>query len=573
MAEAPTLTVGTAGHIDHGKTALVAALTGTCTDRLPEERRRGMSIELGFAELPLAGCRLSFIDVPGHHRFVRTMIAGASGIDLALLVVAADDGVMPQTLEHLVVLDALGVQDGVVAVTKCDLASAEARARAVDEVRQLRPDVPVVEVSVRSGEGLERLRATLEQVARAAVGRVRPPAHGRAVLHLDRVFTTPGHGTVATGTLWGGPIEVGARLRVLPRGREARVRGLEVHGRGVALAAPLQRVAVNLAGVGRDELTSGDVLADERAPVVPTWRLDVELLGESTALDEPLRLRVHLGTRAATARLVPLGDGLAQLRLETQLVAGGSDRLVLRRLQPPETIGGARVVDPAPRRHSPNATVRARLRLIERGAPRELLAAALAEAGTIPDRVELLHELPLLAAALHRIPPGEWEAALAELAADLRVRRKGTTLTLAEEAPRPPPAPTPAPNHPLAAPLLAAVRDSGLTPPTPVVLAARLGEHERAVRAGLDALTRAGELVRLKPDVHLDCGVFADARARIVALLEVEGALTIATLRDALGISRKYAQALLEQLDAERVTLRVGDEHRLRRRARIPGSA
>src|SRR5690349_1689250 len=231
------LTLGTAGHIDHGKTVLVRALTGVDTDRLPEERARGISIELGYAQLQLpSGRRLSVVDVPGHERFVRTMVAGATGIDLFLMTIAADDGVMPQTREHAAVLDALGVETGVVAITKCDLADPE---RASGEAAELLPGATIVPVSSRTGEGLDALRAALDRVpvsGRAADGPLR--------LHIDRVFTIRGAGTVVTGTLWSGTAMRGATVTVLPGGVKARIRAVEVHDAPVERAEAGQRVAL-----------------------------------------------------------------------------------------------------------------------------------------------------------------------------------------------------------------------------------------------------------------------------------------------------------------------------------------
>ncbi|MDA0169386.1 selenocysteine-specific translation elongation factor, partial [Solirubrobacter taibaiensis] len=248
------LTLGTAGHIDHGKTALVAALTGVDTDRLPEEKARGISIALGYAPLSLPGGQVSVVDVPGHERFVRTMVAGATGIDLYLMVVAADDGVMPQTREHAAVLAALGVNVGVVAITKTDLASSD---RATAEAAALLPGAEIVPVSVRTGAGLEKLRAAL---ARAVVRVSSRISDGPLRLHVDRVFTVRGAGTVVTGTLWSGVAARGDHVLVLPAGRAARVRAVEVHDEPVDRASAGQRVALNLAGLDRDEVRRGDVV-------------------------------------------------------------------------------------------------------------------------------------------------------------------------------------------------------------------------------------------------------------------------------------------------------------------------
>ncbi|MCW3069741.1 MAG: selB, partial [Solirubrobacterales bacterium] len=256
-ATADPLTVGTAGHVDHGKSALVAALSGARTDRLPEEQARGMTIALGYAPLRLPGGRmLSLIDVPGHERLVRVMVSGASGIDLFLVVIAADDGVMPQTIEHLRVLRALDVRAGVVAVTKADLADPAA---AVAQAGELLPGVPVVACSTRTMEGVAAVAAALESVA--ARVRSRAVSDGSCVLHVDRAFSIRGAGTVVTGTLWSGHVARADRLQLLPAGRVVRVRGVQVHERAVERADAGQRVAVNLTGVGREEVARGDVLA------------------------------------------------------------------------------------------------------------------------------------------------------------------------------------------------------------------------------------------------------------------------------------------------------------------------
>ncbi|MEN3285487.1 MAG: selenocysteine-specific elongation factor, partial [Solirubrobacteraceae bacterium] len=250
-------TLGTAGHIDHGKTALVAALTGVDTDRLPAEKTRGISIELGYAPLELpSGRRLSVVDVPGHERFVRTMVAGATGIDLYLMVVAADDGVMPQTVEHATVLAALGVEAGVVAVTKADVADP---ARAMGEAAELLPGAEIVACSARTGAGVEEVRAALDRVVAVLPG----PGDGDdgPVLHVDRAFTIRGAGTVVTGTLWSGAVAAGDRLVLLPADRPVRVRSVQVHDEPVERAGAGQRVALNLAGVALREVARGDVVA------------------------------------------------------------------------------------------------------------------------------------------------------------------------------------------------------------------------------------------------------------------------------------------------------------------------
>jgi selenocysteine-specific elongation factor len=335
------LTVGTAGHIDHGKTWLVRALTGKDTDRLPEEQARGISIDLGYAPLELPdGRRLSLVDVPGHERFVRTMVAGASGIDLFLLVIDAGEGARPQTHEHLAILRLLGVERGVVAVTKADAVDAETLGLALAEAHELLPDAEAVAVSAKSGEGLDELRAALARAAKETSREEEAPTR----LYVDRVFTLHGIGTVATGTLWSGRIAAGDTLRAEPGGREVRVRSVHVHDEAVDVAAAGQRVAVSLPGVDRRELARGDVLVQPGA-YRPTYRIDVELEELGPAI--PPRVLVHHGTAATLARVVR-ADGFAQLRLAAPIVAARGDRVVLRA---GTTVGGGRIVDAAPRRH------------------------------------------------------------------------------------------------------------------------------------------------------------------------------------------------------------------------------
>jgi selenocysteine-specific elongation factor len=490
-ADAP-LTLGTAGHIDHGKTALIGALTGRETDRLPEERERGISIELGYAPLELpGGRRLSVVDVPGHERFVRTMVAGASGIDLYLLCVAADDGVMEQTREHLAVLRQLGVADGVVAITKVDVASAD---RAAADLDELLPGAPRVAVSARTGEGLDDLRSLLDAVA----ARVAPRSagEGAARLHVDRVFSLRGIGTVVTGTLWSGSLARGDRVAVLPRGLEARVRSVEVHDQQVEEAAAGQRVALNLAGIGRDEVARGDVIAAPGGALQPTWLVDARIeLEDGARLERGTRVHVHHGTREAPARVVPIeGSDLVQLRLESQLVPAAGDRLVLRQVAPPDTIGGGEVVDPRPRKHS---------------------------------RVEALVEAPAPAE-----PTAVDEEPLDERALEL-----------------------------------ASLLDSdGFEPRADGELAAAAGIEAREARRLFGALERAGRGVRVAQNLHFAPDPLAELERRVVELCERDGSTTIAAVRDELGTSRRYAQAVLEHLDAKRVTVRRGDEHALRRR-------
>jgi selenocysteine-specific elongation factor len=361
------LVVGTAGHIDHGKTALVKALTGVDTDRLAEEKRRGITIDLGFARLALAGLEASVVDVPGHEGFIKNMVAGATGVDLALLVVAADEGVMPQTTEHLAILRFLGVSRGVAALTKCDLApDAEWRALVAADIRDkvaaaFGRDWPVVEVSAVTGTGLDALRAALAAEGGALALR---PTDDRFRLPVDRAFALPGAGTIVTGTVWSGTASEGDRLTVLPSGLEARVRSIEVHDQAAPAATPGRRTALALVGPSHEQVARGDVVVSGEG-----WRashaLDVALtlLPDAAAKLRPRqRVRVNHGTAEVLARIaLPAGEGAAEraaadavtaggaavrLLLEAPLVARAMDRFVVRSYSPVTTIGGGVVVDP-----------------------------------------------------------------------------------------------------------------------------------------------------------------------------------------------------------------------------------
>jgi selenocysteine-specific elongation factor len=539
-----SLTVGTAGHIDHGKTWLVRALTGKDTDRLPEERERGISIDLGYAPLDLPdGRRLSLIDVPGHERFVRNMVAGATGIDLFLLVVDAAEGARPQTHEHLAILSLLGIEHGVVAVTKADAVDAETLELAVEEARELVQGAEVVAVSAKSGAGLDELTTALARSADLVFQKhnVENPTR----LYVDRVFSLRGIGTVATGTLWSGSIGAGDLLRAEPGGREVRVRSVQVHDRPVERADPGQRVAVALPGVERHELRRGDALL-ARGAFATSYRLDVAL-EELAPIADGARLHVHHGTAAVPARVVRVGEGFAQLRLAVPVVAARGDRVVLRG---ETTVGGGVVIDPAPRRH-------ADLERFERAARGENTVHApvlvdgawqFSEAWLEEFRSELERGIE----AADPLDPGvnaPVEPWAAEVLARLPFERKGSKLYRAG-------------------------------------LGASLGERDAeaaAVEAELEAaapapvkvtdaelarfLERNGRLIRLGDGYAVSPAAYERARALVVDECESAGRIALARFRDLAGCGRRDAQLLLERLDADGVTRRVGDARVLRRSA------
>jgi selenocysteine-specific elongation factor len=510
------LTVGTAGHIDHGKTWLVRALTAKDTDRLPEEQARGISIDLGYAPLALPdGRRLSLVDVPGHERFVRTMVAGASGIDLFLLVIDAAEGARPQTHEHLAILRLLGVERGVVAVTKADAVDEATLELALTEAQELVPGAEVVAVSAKTGTGLDELRAAL---GRAATETPREDAPTR--LYVDRVFTLRGIGTVATGTLWSGRIAAGDTLRVEPGGREVRVRSVQVHDETVEVADAGQRVAVALPGVERRDLARGDALVEPGA-YRPSYRIDIEL--DELGLGIPPRVLVHHGTSATLARVVRAA-GLAQLRLATPVVAAQGDRVVLRA---GTTVGGGRVVDAAPRRHRfdgkvAEPTQEERLTELRRELDRQLEAADPLDPG-VP--------LPSAAWARELVPLLGLEQRGAKL------YRPGARGTLGGRE-----------------------REAG-------ELEAQLGAEPVKVADKQLArfLEENGRLVRVGDGFAISPAAYEHAREALVRELETAERISLARFRDLLGTSRKTAQLLLERFDADGVTRRVGD-YRISRR-------
>jgi selenocysteine-specific elongation factor len=566
------LTVGTAGHIDHGKTWLVRALTGKDTDRLPEEQERGISIELGYAPLNIGRTpvqHLSLVDVPGHERFVRTMVAGATGIDLFLLVIDAAEGGRPQTHEHLAILRLLGVERGVVAVTKADAVDTETLELALEEARELVPGAEVVAVSAKTGAGLDDLRAAL---GRTAAGLEHERPGGGTRLYIDRAFSLTGVGTVVTGTLWSGSIGPGDELRIEPSGLRTRARSVHVHDEDVPRAEAGQRVAVNLPGIDRRRLRRGDALVEPGYYPV-SWRLDV-------ALDElepvPAAVTVHVGTSDVAARVVREGR-FAQLRLREPVVAARGDRVVLRT---DTTVGGGVVLDPAPpRRFDPQ-----RLELLESGDPEAIVRALVQEpvTGTSLQARGLLAPAELARGLAALQQAGDWFFA-PEWLEEVRAEGRERLSRRAEESPLDPGLPLAEllPREPWAqsvGPLLHVERRGGkayLPGAAP-----RLGE-KAAAAAELEARLLDDDAIRLD-DRELAAYLEAEGRLRRVGdglavstelykrgreALQTLAPITLAGFRDALGISRRTAQLLLERYDADGLTRRVGDERVLRRSA------
>ena len=569
------LTLGTAGHIDHGKTRLVQALTGTDTDRLPEEKRRGISITLGYAQLELPdGSRLSVVDVPGHERFVRTMVAGATGIDLFLLVVDAGEGPKPQTYEHLEILRLLGIQEGVAALTKVDAVGPERVRETEAAVRELLPGREVVPVSAVAGTGLGELVAAIARAAAAVDVRRH---EGAARLYVDRSFSLPGPGRVVTGTLRSGSIGAGDRLEVLPAGYEVRVRSVEVHGEQVERAVAGQRVALAVSSERRRRPEPGDAVVEPGA-YIASYRLDVALEPPGGIAGDG-GLTVCHGTSAVPGRLVRAGGRLAQLRLSRPLVAARGDHLVLRR---ETTVGGARVLDPSPPRRLDGT----RLELLDR-ADVPALVAALVDA---PVRVEAVKTRLGLADADVEVLDGFGTAGGWVFAnAWLEQTRAGARRALEARAGEVDPGLTAGellggePWAPALAPLLGLEAHQGkLYVPGRLPDAAGHGGElvARLEAAGLEPvavedqelgrqLEREGRLVRLGDGFAIGPEAYAEYRRLLIEEFDANGTVTLAGFRDRAGISRRVAQLVLERFDADRLTLRVGDQRRLRRSARV----
>jgi selenocysteine-specific elongation factor len=627
--------IGTAGHIDHGKTTLVKALTGVDTDRLPEEKKRGITIELGYAYLDLPGVadRIGFIDVPGHERLVHTMLAGATGIDAALLLVAADDGVMPQTREHLAVLSLLGVDRGVVAVTKCDrVDGARVQAVAAEATALLLPTplagAPVLPVSAHTGQGVAALRQWLAGAALQAIAADDDGAAFR--LAIDRAFTLDGVGTVVTGTVHAGRVAIGDELVLMPGDRRARVRSLHAQNRAVEVAAAGQRCAVALAGIDRDEVHRGQWLVAPSA-ALSTDRLDAELTlwhAEGRPLRSGTPVQVHLGAASVPgsvavldepATLTPGASARVQLVLQRAIGAWQGDRVVLRDASATRTIAGGSVLDPfAPVRYRRTAQRLTELTAWALPTPAQRLQALLAAAPHGLDLRRLgaaqgLKHAP--SAPRDALAAGDWVLGAAQAAA----ARAAALAALAAHHARYPEelGPDAARLRRLAQPRLAeplwqgllaqlradgAVRQRGafvhlrehgvhlsateeriaqkVAPGLTAAafegawvrdLARDAGEPEALVRVTLARLAQRGELHQVVKDLYYPPATMATlaAIARQVARRHAGGEVTAATYRDATALGRKRAIQLLEYFDRAGLLRRVGDVHRLRSDSRL----
>jgi selenocysteine-specific elongation factor len=626
-----SIVVGTAGHIDHGKSTLVRALTGTDPDRLKEEKARGITIDLGFAHFKSEGINFAFVDVPGHERFVKNMLAGAGGVDLVMMVVAADESVMPQTREHFQICRLLRVPAGLIVLTKIDVAGPEMTEIAALEARELvkqsfLQDAPIVPVSSKTGEGLDHLTATLRSLAARVHGR---NSDGVVRMPIDRVFTMKGFGTVVTGTLVSGTLLEDQDLVTLPRGQRVKVRGLQVHGRNEPTAGAGRRVAVNLGGADVADLRRGDTLC-EADTVTVTRRLDVsvDLLDDARPLKHGARVRFHQGTsevlgrvalagRGATgaiAELTPGDSAFARIRLESPAVITRGDRFILRAYSPTITIGGGLVLDPDPPRgairtapalerlHRLDGDARASIMafmeergasglprgaLISRGglAPKEaarladqLIAdgqacavdATLVARGVIDNlsarllaELDAHHRAQPLSAGLPReeardrllghASPAVFEFVIAQLTAGGRIVARdrlalaGHQVSMTDEESQ---------AHQR---LEEIFREARLAPPDLAAAATAAGVSKDVADRVLKLLLRGRSIVKVDT-LYFHASVLEQLKADVRGLKKQPNArVDVGSFKERFGISRKFAIPLLEFLDRERVTKRVGD--------------
>ncbi len=619
--------IGTAGHVDHGKTMLIKALTGRDTDRLREEKERGISIDLGFAPFDLpGGRRAGVVDVPGHERFINNMLAGIGGIDLVLLVVDVTEGIMPQTREHLAILELLQIKRGILVLTKVDLAEEEWVDLVEEEVRQelegtFLEAAPLQRVSVVTGEGLEELKGLIDELTA-----VIPPRDAEAPLRMpvDRVFSISGFGTILTGTLLAGTVRGGDEVEILPAGERVRVRQVQVHDRKVDQARAGQRVALNLAHLGKEEVGRGSVVAtpgyfkattmvDARLYLLPAAKHTVKNLTP---------FHFYLGTGRVVARAVlldtkelkPGETALVQFRLEKPLVAHRQDRFILRSYSPVTTVGGGIVIDHLPSRHKRfRPQVIEGLKYLEEGDPAEYVFQQLHKKSPqtlkelapavrlAPSRLEELlegltgqgrvvnlegyyaphgearawldkalasvdsfHREKNLSPGISRaylkgllgrdLPPRAYDALVARLEGEGSLKARGDILARPDFQPKP----TPRQEKALTG-LKEAVAGGGFSPPSLREAGERLGLSPGDLEALAAHLVEAGALVKVAEDIYFSRESYEGALKALKGIFEAEGKATLAALRDSLKTSRKYAQALLEYLDQQKITRREGD--------------
>jgi selenocysteine-specific elongation factor len=617
--------LGTAGHIDHGKSALVKALTGVDPDRLKEEKERGITIDLGFADLSYPdGTTVGIVDVPGHERLVKNMLAGAGGIDLVLFVVAADEGIMPQSREHLHICNLLKIKSGLIAVTKADLVEEDWLDLVEDDVRNFVKGTfleggAIVPVSSKTMFNVDLLK---EKIREAALTVEPKPSKGLFRLPIDRVFTLKGFGTVVTGTAVSGSLSVEDAVEILPSNIKSKVRGLHSHGKPIQTAYAGQRVAINLQGVDKEEIRRGDsVLLPEK--FVPTRKIDatVELLSDSPPLKSKSLVHLHLATSETIARIILYGRNelkagehcYCQFRLREQVIAISGDRYIIRRFSPVETIGGGEILDPLSSRRSKKEGTDD-LTVFEDGTLAEKIAAKAKRTGIYGIKISLIEgwikaEIPSINEALrtlkekgvllrfedvlvHETAFDAFRETLKKIMDDFHKKNPLKPGKLKEELrakvnvePR------------LFGNLLASMKDfvvekemvrlttfraafsgvdetlkskvtgliekGGFQPPSKEEISQSLKLDQKHLSDILGLMTKEGSLVRISDSMCITSSVYDKMIALLKNFFSTRPEMTVAEFRDVLGTSRKYALPFLEYLDSHKVTLRVGDVRKL----------
>ncbi len=617
--------LGTAGHIDHGKSALVKALTGIDPDRLKEEKERGITIDLGFADLSYPdGLTIGIVDVPGHERLVRNMLAGAGGIDLVLLVIAADEGVMPQSREHLYICDLLKIKSGLIAITKADLVENDWLELMKDEVKNFvkgtfLEGTPIVPVSSKTMFNIDLLK---EEIRNVALRVELKPTKGLFRLPIDRVFTLKGFGTVITGTALSGSISVDDTVEILPSNIKSKVRGLHSHGKPIQTAYAGQRVAINLQGVEKEELKRGDTVVLP-GRFIPTKTIDakIELLQDVPPLKNKSLVHFHLATSETIARVILYGrDELkpeescyCQFRLQDPVISMSGDRYIIRRFSPVDTIGGGEVFDPSPprRRQKDIAEI---LMTFEKGSFSDKISLKVLQSGlhgistmtiegwikaeipAIRESIEMLRGKGILFAiedvlihktffdsfrekvlqtlkdfhAKNPLKPGMPKeelrvklnieprlfsgliTPLKDVVMEkeiIRLRTFSTVLSQAEET--------------LKAKILELLQKGGFQPPSKEELSQSLKLDQKHLSDILKLMVKEGSLVRISDSMYLTSPVYHTMIESLKNFFSKKPEMTVAEFRDILNTTRKYALPILEYLDANKITLRVGDIRKL----------
>lgn len=627
--------LGTAGHIDHGKTSLVRALTGRETDRLKEEQKRGISIESGFtwADLP-SGDRVGIVDVPGHERFIKNMLAGASGIDIVMLVIAADEGIMPQTKEHINILNMLQIKNGVVVITKIDLVDQEWLEMITESIKEdlkntFLANAPIVNVSSISGEGTETLLKEITLITERVESRT---GEGFFRLPVDRVFSLTGFGTVVTGTLTAGQISEGAKVTIYPSGVESKVRSIQIHEQPATMAIAGQRVALNLAGVSKESINRGDIIAFPGS-MQTTMMIDgrMELLKDSLLeIENRDRLRLHLGTAEVMCRVVlldrdvlkPGESALVQLRLEEEIACRKGDPFVLRFYSPMITVGGGVVIEgnPPKRKRFKEDTI-SELSVKELGEPKEILEQYLIKNGhNFADRKTVISNIQALPENeyedivndlvkekkvitvkigneiwdIHQLYIHDLGATAAEILNDFHIKhplKKGMAkeefkqklfkseksklleslldilrkqdyfkmegqnvaafdfeIKFTNEQQK------------IGNYILKTLKEGGYSPLKYVEMESEWQKEKKNFKAVYQALSDRGDIVIIDDEIAFEKEVFNKAYEAVMAELKTNGKIHLAGVRDLLNTSRKYAMAILDYLDKNKITKRVGDD-------------